>query len=384
MNILVLVPTPFPYGVAISSRMVHFCKLLSHMGNKVHVIALCSKENRELNEIYSLDYCTYQIAAKKINALKESFVGNPEFVDAVKQYLEKEPVDVVFMCGVEEYFRRIVKLCSTRGIPFYIEQCEWMDVSSYRLGKFDYRMWRRDYLLHHGYKKVSGVVSISRMLDDHYRSLGIRSVRIPTILDVMSTEYVTQKKNEYLTIVYTGNPSTSKELFRPVFLAIQKHELLRQRISFHIYGPDRQKVLANIGGDTDLLNDVENNVKICGRVPQEKIPDILRNADYQLFLRPSRRSSNAGFPTKFAEAMAVGTPVLTNNTGDIGLYLKDGENGILAKGSTADDVAEALLRAVSMNKEEAILMRHAARKTAEQSFDYRCYSSQMAKLIGSK
>ncbi len=105
------------------------------------------------------------------------------------------------------------------------------------------------------------------------------------------------------------------------------------------------------------------------------------NADYQLFIRPNRRSSHAGFPTKLAESMAVGTPVITNKTGDIALYLRDGENGYVVGGAEALDVEKALLRVMAQGAEEAAMMRSAARKTAEDDFDYRVYRRQINWLL---
>ena len=381
MNILVLVANSFPYGVAISSRFRNFCQLFVHCGNKVHVLALRNdNSNCPLGQAIPLEGYTYQVLTHHVPSALATYTGDNAMIDGLRAYLRLNgKPDLVFAASIEPYFNRIVRLLG--NTPIMVEQCEWMDDSSYRFGKLDYRRLRRDRLLHGGYKKAAGVVSISRLLDEHYRSLGIPSIRIPTIIDVQNTDFTTQTDNERLTIVYTGNPSTSKELFRPVFEAIRDHELLRQRVCFHIYGPNAQKVLANIGGDTALMNAVQDNVVVHGRVPQEQIPDILRHADFQLFLRPSRRSSNAGFPTKFAESMAVGTPVLTKDTGDICLYLSDGENGILSQGITSKATAEALLRAVAMSQEERYTMRKAARQTAEQAFDFRCYCDQMTDFL---
>ena len=126
---------------------------------------------------------------------------------------------------------------------------------------------------------------------------------------------------------------------------------------------------------------VKDNVFIHGKVPQEKIGEILRNADYQMFIRPLRRSSNAGFPTKLAESMAVGTPVITNLTGDIGLYLEDGANGFLANGvssSSIKDVFEKILRTDDKKYSE---MRKEARRTAEKCFDFRCYCDEIKTIL---
>lgn len=382
MRILVLMGSYFPYGVAISSRIMHFCKLFNYCGADVHVISLYSKDAAcQIGETYCLDCCTYEIATKKKESSFESFFGYKDFMICIKQYLERygKP-DAVFLSGVESYYSRICRMF--HGTPMYLEQCEWMDKSSYRFRSMDYRYIRRNRLIRNGYKKVSAVFSISRLLDEYYASIGMESIRIPTILDVKNMRFSCNTDNEKIVIVYTGNPSTSKELFRPVFEALRENSLFRDKFEFHIYGPDKERVIANIDNDEELYRMVKDNVFIHGKVPQEKIGEILRNADYQMFIRPLRRSSNAGFPTKLAESMAVGTPVITNLTGDIGLYLEDGANGFLANGvssSSIKDVFEKILRTDDKKYSE---MRKEARRTAEKCFDFRCYCDEIKTILG--
>ena len=381
MRILVLMGSYFPYGVAISSRIMHFCKLFNYCGADVHVISLYSKEAAcQIGETYCLDFCTYEIATKKKESSFESFFGYKDFMICIKQYLERygKP-DAVFLSGVESYYSRICRMF--HGTPMYLEQCEWMDKSSYRFRSMDYRYIRRNRLIRNGYKKVSAVFSISRLLDEYYASIGMKSIRIPTILDVKNMRFSCNTDNEKIVIVYTGNPSTSKELFRPVFEALRENSLFRDKFEFHIYGPDKERVIANIDNDEELYRMVKDNVFIHGKVPQEKIGEILRNADYQMFIRPHRRSSEAGFPTKLAESMTVGTPVITNDTGDIGLYLKDGDNGFLLSDITKEAVEETFRRVVQLSETRQIEMRLSARKTAEVAFDYRSYVDDLRNFI---
>lgn len=381
MRILVLMGSYFPYGVAISSRILHFCKLFNSCGAKVHVISLYSKQaNCKVGDIYKRQECTYEIATTKSESSYESFFGYRDFVDCAKRYLiENGKPDLIFLSGVEPYYTRICRLFN--GVPMYLEQCEWMDKSSYRFGSLDYRFIRRNYFLKHGYRRMYGVISISRLLDQHYKSLKVNSIRIPTILDVLNTDYATKSEHEKIIIAYTGNPSTSKELFRPIFEALKDNETFRKRIEFHIYGPTEERVICNIGDDNELYIAVKNCVFVHGKIPQEEISDVLRAADYQMFIRPHRRSSEAGFPTKLAESMTVGTPVITNDTGDIGLYLKDGDNGFLLSDITKEAVEETFRRVVQLSETRQIEMRLSARKTAEVAFDYRSYVDDLRNFI---
>ena len=63
------------------------------------------------------------------------------------------------------------------------------------------------------------------------------------------------------------------------------------------------------------------------------------------------------------------------------MYLKDGENAILADGHDPEQIKIALETAVSMPLEERQKMRRCARETAEKCFDYHQYVSEMDKLL---
>ena len=230
------------------------------------------------------------------------------------------------------------------------------------------------------FKSADGFISISRLLNEHNKSFGKKSVRIPTIMDVQNMDYSTEVNNDKINIIYTGNTGRSKEFLKPVFSTFSKYKYLAERIEFNIYGPDRSAVIANIG-DKDLVDENNECIHIHGKVPQNSIPIVMQNADFLLFIRPNRRSSNAGFPTKFGESMTAGTPVITNNTGDINLYLKNSQNGFLLKDSTEGAVKEVFDQIIKLSDEERMILRINARKTAEESFDYRIYEKEINYLL---
>ena len=122
-------------------------------------------------------------------------------------------------------------------------------------------------------------------------------------------------------------------------------------------------------------------LNIFGRIPQEQVEEKLRNADFSIFSRPIRQSSNAGFPTKLAESMSVGTPVITNNTGDISLYLHNGNNGFIANGNSKESLLEIFYKITNMNSDDLMEMRKQARNTAESSFSYEKYKNGLIELI---
>lgn len=376
---LVLVSSYFPNGVAISSRMMNFCRLLRDAGYLVHVIT-CHTTDKDVvpGKIYSIEEISYQVVSSTAGNSMESFFGNSKFIKECDNYLSANKVDFVFMTASSGMFIRLQKILRVHKVRHYIEQCEWMDVSTYKFRYADIRFLKAELLCRNGYFHPDGIVSISRLLNDHYNSLGVSSIRIPTILDVQNIHCSDFNKcDDRIHIVFAGSLGGTKELMRPILDALASDNKYRNKITFDVYGPSKSQILTNIGGDTSLLDAVKECVVIHDRIPQEQIPFVYANCDYLIFVRPCRRSSDAGFPTKLAECMAVGTPVITNFTGDISLYLQDMNNGILLKSNTSQAVCEGFDRIIMMSDDEYKSLRIRARYTAEMFFDYRVYIQKL-------
>ena len=74
-------------------------------------------------------------------------------------------------------------------------------------------------------------------------------------------------------------------------------------------------------------------------------------SDFTILLRPVSRFSLAGFPTKLAESMACGVPIIGNLTSNIGDYVHKGVEGVLVANETPEAFAEGLLRARALRTE---------------------------------
>lgn len=375
-NIVFMVAFPFPFGEASSIRALNICKLLKYSGYNVHVIADFISES-----IGDADmYCTFQGCLSKQPPIYKRFQRPKAAVKALEKYCENNKVDIVLANARSDRFSSLVRLCRKKRLKLIIESCEWYDISSYKLGRFDWRYYINQNMIINGFKKVDGFISISKFLNDYNSSLGKKSIRIPTIMDVSKIIWKETLNNKKINIVYTGSPGTSKELLRPIIQALANNKVLQNKIVFHIYGPNIETVKKNIV-DENLLSKVQTSVLIHGRVSQNQMPLILCNADYLIFIRPNRRSSNAGFPTKFGESMAAGTPVITNATGDIDLYLENGKNGFLLKDGSAETVQIILNKIIELGSDQIKIMRKNARKTAEKNFDYHHYINEIKKIF---
>ena len=373
MNILFVVVVPFPFGDASSIRAYYLCKLIAMAGHSIHVI---SDYPSRITIDTPISFCTFEDAASKYK--NGSIVS--KCIRAVDNYIKKNNIDIIILNARYDRFNKIIKIAKQRNIKIIVESCEWYDSTSFKLGKLDPRYWLNEKMIRWDFKKADGFISISELLNNHNKCLGKISVRIPTILDVQHVQWNNNNEHSKLTLVYAGSLGKSKELLGPIIRVFERNEQIRHRVVFHIYGPSWEDVGRNIGSQ-ELLKRVENCIIIHGYVPQNQVQDIMRNADYLFFMRPQRRSSNAGFPTKLGESMSVGTPIITNNTGDISKYVHSGENGFLISSNRDCDVEEILMKVINLSPKYRIEMRKRARETAEISFDYRCYLNVIRMLL---
>lgn len=362
----------FPTGSAFASRLFHLAKLFTVCGIDVHVIAAYSTVDHIVeNNVYQFDDFTYQITDVKNRGSIDSFVGPRNFLKSVTEYLCAEDVDVVLTSRGLTYYKKLIKVCNKRNIKCYVEMCEWLDLASFKFGKIDPRYIKLNMLLHRGVKKFDGVIAISRLLEKHFKMLGLKTIRIPTIIDVEKQDFVPETGNKKTVIVFTGNLGGHKELMAPMINTLLKNQKLRENIDFHIYGPSVDQVKENVG-KTARFSELKN-VSIHGYVSHDEVLEAIKNADFQYFMRPNRRSSNAGFPTKLGESMSLGTPCITNNTGDISVYIRNEENGYIVDDNIAESLEKVLMEIVSQTKQQRRMMRENARKTAEKSFDLKQY-----------
>jgi len=378
-KLLIVTDNLFPKGSALASRLISFCRLFKDLGYDIHVITARSVDKTNVDKIIDNKDYTYEVVSTNRSDRLQSFIGNENLVKRVDNYLKNNKVDLVFSTSLNTTFSKVLKVVKKYNKKIILEQCEWLDSSSFGLGKFDPRFIMTRLNLTKHYLKVNGVISISRLLDDYYKEKGVKTIRIPSIIDAKNREFNLNSNKEYIRLVYTGNASKSKELLKPIVEALASNEEFINNYKFDIYGLNENQYFNNIGRDDMLIEKTNNCVTVHGTVDQKKIEDILLNSDFQIFIRPNRKSSNAGFPTKLCESMSSGTPVISNITGDIGLYLKDGYNGYVSNGIDKESII-AVFDKVLKNK-DLNTMRKNARETALNGFDYSNYLDEVKELI---
>jgi glycosyltransferase involved in cell wall biosynthesis len=383
MRILFIASGIFPEGIAYSTRMINLSRLFHECGYDVHIISDYTSERFiSSDEIRCYENCTFQSVTGKPSSLKR-ITNAKNSLKIVNRYLQANKVDVVLTNACSDRFYRLKKICQKFKIPLILDIVEWYDISSFKFGSKDpfYHMYNR--CMKSEFKKADKFITISTLLEKYFSATGKEAIRIPTILDTEQLLTVIETYNKKIKIMYAGNSYDGKESFSDILEALKMLGDKRTDFELVVFGCSEEDFLKNLNEKSYLLYQLKDCVQVKGRIPQKQVHKEYMCADYSIFIRPERRSSHAGFPTKLAESFAAGTPVICNNTGDIGLYLKNKVNGFLLDDSSPETIKNTFEEIINSIQAEREQMRKQARWTAENSFDFRRYSGTIKVLFSS-
>lgn len=373
-SIVILTYGDFPNGEASSIRLYGIAQLFIKSGFKVRIISM-SKITPFVWNIYNgIEYIS-------IRSIKRDFwhrLGNFLFyrrrakkvlssIDVPRALMVLSiPIPAIIMCE---------RLSMSNGYELYTDRTEWYSPSEFDLGRFSPQYIQNDLIVKKIIDKKWKVIAISKYLQDFYKKKGIRTVRIPAIMD--THEFMTKEINEYTKTIfmYAGSPAKKDSLAMMIESLKLLDTAVLHQIEFRVIGVTKDKML-------EIVSDIPKQVVFQGRVPRERVLEELRIADFATLLRdPLERFTKAGFPSKVAESLSSGTPMITNLTSDLGDYLIDGKNAIIVENYSLEAFAKAISRAATLDIKKRKEMTKNARETAEKYFDYRVYESSIFQLI---
>lgn len=256
---------------------------------------------------------------------------------------------------------RIRKYCLKKGIRCYVDATEWYQPKGnllFRVIKTIDTEWRMQYVQ----KKVDGVIAISDYLYRYYSPV-VKTVKIPATVDIAEDKWNVdvQRKTNKTTFVYAGSPSAQKEKLDDIVSAIENVSL-EKRVELKVIGITKE--LYEKMYHTHYYGNV---VSFLGRIPHEEVIEHIKAADWSVVIREDNKVVRAGFPTKVAESISCGTPVVANRFSNIYDYLTE-ENSICV-----EDMADLPL----------YIRRACDRKCAVDNsvFDYRHFLKELKVLI---
>lgn len=258
------------------------------------------------------------------------------------------------------------------GVRFLFDMREfWVDGKveggSWRRGGLLYRLgkrWERRFL-----READAIVSLThrgRAILESVPEVQTREVPIsviPTCTDLALFRPAETSANGSFVLVYLGSVGTWYMLEEMVafFLALREEE---RRWIFRILTPapveDVRRTAARAGAPLDLVE--------VRRVSYEQVPHWLATARASLFLIRPTFAKLSSCPTKLAESLACGVPVVANpGVGDVEEVLTGYRVGVLVREFSRDAYRSAARELLALLAEGGSL-RERCRATAETLF----------------
>lgn len=380
MRILYIGAFRLPNFDAAAPRVINVARALREAGHEVSFISwggLQRDEDKNADGHYRVDGFPYivtnELPQPGVTAI-ERIMNKFHRGRKTKQLLAKwiGPVDVIITYN-NCLSSWLIHYCEKRGIKLINDLTEWY---SYReLKPSDWLGYAYDMICRQ--KRVKNKIVISSYLDRFYNTT--HNIVVPATCDIEEAKWHENLNYanafvgafEGVTLIYAGNP-TRKDQIHHAVNAVQRLAEEGEAIRFLILGTTRDCYITQYAS---VLHekDLHENIQFLGRVSQDVIPSFYHQADFMVLLREQTRKSNAGFPTKFTESFASGTPVIANITSDLGKYLKDGESGFVVPEPSEEALYQTLKgKVLLLSKSELEKIKSNVKESAKQ-FDYHAY-----------
>lgn len=290
--------------------------------------------------------------------------------------------DIVIVYGTHlGYLYHVRKLCRELGIPLVLDVVEWYDAQDLpggRLGPYAFSnvlSMRRESL------SADGFFVISERLARHYERTGKPVVIVPPLFPE-PTEAASKwsMSDGRLHLAYAGSPG-NKEAFGTLLGGLTIATSVRTPLTLHLVGLTDTDLRSFPGGAAWLDQPGPASTICYGRVPNARAKDIVSRSDFSLLLRPLRRSNQFGFPSKLAESMMLGTPVIANCFSDLSRFLRDGENALILPDLSDQAFADAVMQAARHSPDVRNMMRASAQALARAHFCPQRHAGRMGGML---
>ncbi|MEF1173779.1 glycosyltransferase [Vibrio sinaloensis] len=367
----------YPSGNAAGKRVSGIISILINLGYHVVVfdtrkIAVESKgivlDNEASNEYvtcYTMAYPQGILDWLKVSSLQE---------DLIRKFDEYKNVEAAIFYGsprVSVFSNYLIKYFNKKNIVTISDVVDWLIVKTKNpirdlVKKLD--DYYQKTVLNNRFDKS---ICISYFLEDMYKEKIRDIIVIPPVMDSYSFNELGEKNREK-TLFYAGNPFRSDMRKNDVATMKDRLDLIISHLCelkdegvdnfvFQTYGFTKNELLSSVPYISDKVESLGRNIIFNGEVDNEYLVSQLINADFSVLFRDFKRDSVAGFPSKVAESIVNGIPVIVTDVGDISLYLENGKEILTSPPQDLISQKASLRSAILMSDQNISSMKEYAR-----------------------
>lgn len=259
---------------------------------------------------------------------------------------------------------KLKKLCERREITCLGDITEWYRARDVPMIKRPVKFVDTFLRMRCFNSHLDGLIVISRYLKNYYAGK-VPCVLLPPMVDSAAEKWQSLSScgGDTMKLVYAGKPSKTKERLDVIVGAVQKASA-RVPVCLEVVGITKEEYCRMYGANVPI----GNNVVFYGKLPHKEALSKVASASYSVVMRDDNRVTRAGFPTKFAESITCGTPVICNDNSDLKLWIDKYKCGFVVEEASLAESLVAIFK----------LPRPSVDTTL---FDYRRYAQPMSDFL---
>ena len=376
--------TSFPWGMAAANRVRNLARALLDEDWKVEYLALRGAEV----SVNGTEYNSNGVEAGIAYIYPGSFTTRPSnwwlrriddvtsWSGAMRVLISRKKagqVDAVMLYSRNEMVAGFwIPFLHALKIPVILEMCEWPlalaelnENYSKKAAKFCREI----------VPKVDAVLPISSFIENEIKEMAtakgkvLPSLKVPILIDVEKYEKQPQSKtNESKNYMLYCGSFAYMDIARIVVDIVHALHILDINLPVIFTGKENPRRLSELRRYADQCG-VLQLFTFTGYLEESELHRLMRDALCLLAPVPENPQSESRFSTKIGYYLASGTPVVTNNVGDVGNYLQDGENAYVTSQCDASLFA-AKITDIIADPSAAETIGRAGRSLAFDTFHY--------------
>lgn len=378
-SVVIISTADLYYGnSAAVARMNHYAKALSLVNVNVYMLSTrLLDENKEWVEVEPRVFTLSKEHQKKGKGY--SLFYNLRLVHKIKKKLEKIDGEVVALNypSTTSLILDIFLLAFCRRIPFFCEVNEVRRFASDEKETLKYRLFCN--VLEKTYKYYTGLVFISRHIQEYYAIRAKKSIVVPILSDCKGTFLPSTKLNNF-DFVFLGTVSFLKEnlneLFEGFLLFVHEQPQAKMELYGILSGINKKKLEELIARTNS-----SKNIIYKGSLQHTEVPNVLSSASALVLPRTNNKQNYYGFSTKLSEYAVSGTPIILTNTGVVADYFEDRVSCLMCNGYDREAFKAKFEELAGMSLAEKQKLAENAFFVAKNHFDYRLYSTVLSDFL---
>ena len=256
------------------------------------------------------------------------------------------------------------KACKGKNIRVAYDCTEWADVTDGNAVKRFVKKHDEKLIRNKLADAADGLIVISSMMERQYQGCKAM-VKLPPLVDVEDKIWRQQPApHEDFEFCFAGMLDGQKDSLDVIVKAFAR--VCDEETRLRVIGVTKDEFQSVYPDAVEELNKCGDNIIFMGMQSHFDTIRYVIGCDCYIFIRPADTRNNAGFPTKFAEAITCGVPMIASRVSDVASFADN--NMILIDSPDESKIVDA------MKSRKAKAEKNLIRKT----FDYKNYQDSLS------